>query len=1285
MKKCQGAASEWGKASLWAAVLPCLLLLVLAMPGVCHAATTITGPADVVTEGSFVYAYAVGGATTCNGVQFRATPGTAATFTNWVNGAVTHVAATGFVQGVNPVRSGGTFSIVPGAGYTNVLNGLAYSTVAAPGVVQGSLTLQGFVSGRQYLAQFWANDSYGLYGTNRLVQISTMTNGVTLTDTLAFNANKVNNGVGQFTVMRFTATASSQLFNLQSAGGGNATVMMGISALQVRDVTPVAEDPGDATVLLEAEYFTSKGGWKVDTQFIEQMGSFFLLAHNYGQPGADAITLATFPLTGTYRVWVRTKNWVSGYTGAAAPGRFQLSVAGALLPEVFGDAATIWQWEDGGEVWIQSGSREVRLKDLAGFEGRCDAIAFIKGSTLPPPNDSALKAWRLTALGESLTPETTAPFDLVVVGGGMGGCATALSAARNGLRVALIQDRPVLGGNASQEIRVGTRGERRYGLIYEIDATDGFANGDEKTVARDVVRLNVMTNEPNLTLYMPYRAYQVGTNATHSITHVDIQQVGGPERLRLTAPLFADCTGDAWIGYWAGADYVYGSEPQSAYNEPQARPVPGTTLGNSLLWSTLVHPTDTIPFPASLPWATEVAGTAKATSGDWNWEYGIPASIHTINDAEHIRDHLFRAIYGNYFNQRVADGHGRRYFQWMAYVAGKRESRRLLGDYVIKQQDLRDGIYFDDAVMTTDWGMDLHYETATSYRSSFTKYAIKNGKVFFPYRVLYSRNVPNLFMAGRNISSTHVAMGSPRVMNTIAQMGVVVGVAAKMCIENGYLPRDIYRTTNNIVELQARLTGHWVTTTQLPYPADPDNYASVGAVIVDNTNAVVTGAWTSSTSDLNYYGINYLHDGNTGKGTKRVSWTLGTGVGDFRVSIGSVKASSKASNAPVWVFTDFATTNSATTERVYINKGAPLVNHSGGEILVGRFAESDHHRGLLQFQVPGFLANALVQAVEVTLTVSARDLDSAEDWIGEQGLTLHAVTEAFEPGSVTWSNRNATTAWATPGGTFNATALAAITSPTFPSEVEEGESFAFPRSATLRNLVTNNLNGLVNLMVRAPGLENTYSTTKLYRFGTATMRIYYDLPVMPATTNVDQSTGAYWVDLGTHSAGADGIRVVVGNSGTATYVVADAVKAENINASATTDVDGDGMADEWERYYFLVRYGAGVSPSADADGDGRSNWLEFKTNTDPTDRSSKYDLRIALADPVQQVGEDGITIRWNSFNGLRYRIEARDTLSSGSFEPVAGMTGIEATEPTNEVFIPFDSGKPCAFYRLVLE
>jgi hypothetical protein len=1165
-----------------------------------------------------------------------------------------------------------------------VLNGLAFSTIAAPSVVQGSLTLQGLVSGRQYLAQFWANDSYGLYGTNRLVQISTMTNGVTISDTLAFNANKVNNGVGQFTGMRFTATANSQGFSLQSAGGGSATVMMGLSALQVRDVTPVVEEPGAATVLLEAEYFTSKGGWKVDTQFIEQMGSFFLLAHNYGQPGADAVTVATFPLSGTYRVWVRTKNWVSGYTGAAAPGRFQLAIAGAPLSEVFGDAATTWQWEDGGEVWIQSGSREVCLKDLTGFEGRCDAIAFIKGSSLPPPNDSTLKAWRLAALGESLTPGATEHFDLVVVGGGMGGCATALSAARNGVRVALVQDRPVLGGNASQEIRVGTRGERRYGLIYEIDATDGFANGDEKTVARDGVRLNVLTNEPNLTLYMPYRAYQLGTNATQAITHVDIQRVGSPERLRLTAPLFADCTGDAWIGYWAGADYVYGSEPQSAYNEPQARPVPGTTLGNSLLWSTLVHPTDTIPFPSSLPWATEVAGTAKATSGDWNWEYGIPASIHTINDAEHIRDHLFRAIYGNYFNQRVADGHGRRYFQWMAYVAGKRESRRLLGDYVLKQQDLRDGIYFDDAVMTTDWGMDLHYETATSYRSSYTKYSVKNGKAFFPYRVLYSRNVPNLFMAGRNMSGTHVALGSPRVMNTIAQMGVVVGVAAKMCIENGYLPRDIYRTTNSVVELQARLTGHWVTTTQLAYPVDPIG-SSASGLIVDNTNAVVIGSWTTSTSDPNYYGINYLHDGNAGKGAKRVAWTLNTGAGAYRVSIGSVKASNKASNAPVWVFTDYAATNCAVTEKVYINNGTPTVNNAGGQILVGRVASANHHRGLLQFQIPGFLTNAMVQAVDVALIVSERDAASADDWIGEQGLTLHAMTEAFDPGQVTWSNRNATTAWATPGGSFNATALCAITSPTFPADVVAGETLVFPRSVALRTLVTNNLNGTLNLMVRAPGLENTYSTTKLYRFATATLRIYYDLPVMPATTNVDQSTGAYWVDLGTYSTSADGVRVVVGNHGTTTFVVADAVKAENINAAATTDADGDGMADDWERYYFLVRYGAGVNPDDDADGDGRSNWLEYKTNTDPTDKNSKYDLRIALADPVQQVGEDGITIRWNSFNGLRYRIESRESLSTGSFEPVTGMTGIEATEPANEVFIPFEPGKPSAFYRLVLE
>ena len=191
-----------------------------------------------------------------------------------------------------------------------------------------------------------------------------------------------------------------------------------------------------------------KGGWVVDPQFVEQMGSPYLLAHGLGIPVENAKMKFELPSGGRYYVWVRTKNWVPGKW--EAPGRFQLVVNGKELKTIFGTEEG-WNWQYAGTVASRDVNCTIELKDLTGFDGRCDAIYFSTEKIAPPSNSKEMLQWRREMLNESDTPQKSQTFDLVVVGGGIAGCAASIAAAEQGLKVALVHDRPILGGNASSK------------------------------------------------------------------------------------------------------------------------------------------------------------------------------------------------------------------------------------------------------------------------------------------------------------------------------------------------------------------------------------------------------------------------------------------------------------------------------------------------------------------------------------------------------------------------------------------------------------------------------------------------------------------------------------------------------------------------------------------------------------------------------------------------------------------------------------------------------------------
>ena len=179
------------------------------------------------------------------------------------------------------------------------------------------------------------------------------------------------------------------------------------------------------TILIEAESFANKGGWVVDQQFMDQMGSPFLMAHGMGMPVKDAGTTIKFPSKGSYRMFVRTRNWAARWTDKDAPGKFQVLVNGKAAAPVFGTESPDWQWQDGGVVDVRKTKATLSLKDLTGFNGRCDAILFTTDLSFTPPSDlKQLADLRAQLVPASVQLKDAGKFDFVVIGGGMDGtCA----------------------------------------------------------------------------------------------------------------------------------------------------------------------------------------------------------------------------------------------------------------------------------------------------------------------------------------------------------------------------------------------------------------------------------------------------------------------------------------------------------------------------------------------------------------------------------------------------------------------------------------------------------------------------------------------------------------------------------------------------------------------------------------------------------------------------------------------------------------------------------------------
>lgn len=568
-------------------------------------------------------------------------------------------------------------------------------------------------------------------------------------------------------------------------------------------------------VFLEAESFQNKGGWVVDQQFMDLMGSPYLMAHGMGVPVNDAETTVEFPSTGEYTVFVRTFNWTSPWFDGEGPGKFELLVNGKKTGPVLGASGSEWLWQNAGKVNMTGKNATIALHDLTGFNGRVDAIYFTKNNTPPPGEMKALAKFRKKQLGIPKKPEKAGEFDLVVVGGGVAGTAAAISAARLGLQVALIQDRPVLGGNNSSEVRVHLGGRIKVDpfpalgdVIKEIGPSRG-GNAQPAEYYEDEKKTDMVLAEDNISLFTSYRAYDLKMKGSR-ISEVYAKHVETSEELAFSAPLFADCTGDGTIGFLAGADYAMGREGRDEFGEPTAPEVADKmTMGASVQWYSVEteKPVDFPVFEYGVDFNEE--NTEKVTMGEWTWETGM--NFDQITEFERIRDYGLLVVYSNWSYLKnfssVRDEYKNRKLEWVAYIAGKRESRRLLGDLILKEQDITDYVVYPDASAPTTWTIDLHYpdpENTKHFPGQEFKSIAVHKKIHpypIPYRCLYSRNVDNLFMAGRNISVTHVALGTVRVMRTTGMMGEVVGMAASVATKHNTNPRGVYQ--KHLDELKA--------------------------------------------------------------------------------------------------------------------------------------------------------------------------------------------------------------------------------------------------------------------------------------------------------------------------------------------------------------------------------------------------------------------------------------------------------------------------------------------------
>lgn len=440
--------------------------------------------------------------------------------------------------------------------------------------------------------------------------------------------------------------------------------------------------------------------------------------------------------------------------------------------------------------------------------------------------------------------------DLVVVGGGMAGTCCAITAARAGIRVTLIQDRPVLGGNASSEVRLwmlgatshmgnNNRWAREEGVIGEILVENMFRNPEGNPLILDTILLEKVVQEPNITLLLNTVMFDTEKSDPDTISAVRAFCSQNSTLYSVRAPLFCDASGDGVLGFLTGAAFRMGAESADEFGEKLA---PSADYGELLGHTIYFYSKDTgkpvrfVPPSFALADITQIPRYRSFNAHDdgcrlWWIEYG--GRLDTVHDSERIKWELWRIVYGvwNHIKNSGEFPEAETLtLEWVGHIPGKRESRRFEGDYILRQQDLVEQRLHDDAVSFGGWALDLHPADGVYSEKPGCNQWHSRGVYQIPYRCFYSRNISNLFLAGRIFSASHVAFGSTRVQLTLASAAQAVGIAAAICIREGLRPAAISQTPH-IQHLQQALlrSGQYIPGVPLHDLADLTLQAQVSA------------------------------------------------------------------------------------------------------------------------------------------------------------------------------------------------------------------------------------------------------------------------------------------------------------------------------------------------------------------------------------------------------------------------------------------------------------------------
>lgn len=586
------------------------------------------------------------------------------------------------------------------------------------------------------------------------------------------------------------------------------------------------------TIWIDAAEFENLGEWKKESQFVRSMGQTYLIAlKKPGVPVKDASTSFYVEEDGIYRFHVRTKNWKF----PEAPGQFTLAADNKELPNVLGKMPTHkWYWEIAGDVYLTKGEHTLSAVDKTGWLARFASVVITSDMDFTPsPEIERMQRQRGKIKGVSLIPEEL-HFDYVVVGAGPAGVPAAVEAARNGLKTALISGRPTIGGNASDEGTIGldgaassNKGAWEGGIANEIRNLH-----NTKDLSWQTAMETVCEAEENLTVFTSELCIDAHSENGHIISATTVN-TDTLKKTKFFAPFFCDCSGDGWLGYYAGAAYRVGREARWEFDEEFAPEVPDTLSMSGCLCDNQVDMPDMRIFRA-----VEIDKKAPFTAPEWAIKLPEGEALHrkatgldgaawwleNSNDHDDLWDDEFAR------DEMVRLGLG--YFHWLKNSAplkpewaevidyyelrgialhnSKRENRRLMGDYVFNQNDCVQEKDFPDTISYCGWSIDVHHPKGL--------YSGKEGPFHsnltipcrpLPYRIIYSKNIDNLFMAGRCCSVSHIGLGTVRVESTIATLGQATGAAAFLCKKYGTTPRGIYE--NHIKELQQLLIRHDLT------------------------------------------------------------------------------------------------------------------------------------------------------------------------------------------------------------------------------------------------------------------------------------------------------------------------------------------------------------------------------------------------------------------------------------------------------------------------------------------